>query len=139
MKKVVVNRCFGGFGLSIEAQNLYAKKKGFELFHYTQTKYERSGGIEEYKKIDESSDALFTYSFTKDLGDTISKFTSENYWYYGDIERDDAALVEVVEELGQKANSRFSKLEVVEIPDDICWKIDEYDGMETVEECHRSW
>jgi len=37
--ELVINRCFGGFQLSIEAQKLYAKKSGFELFFYKQTKY----------------------------------------------------------------------------------------------------
>ena len=29
--KVVINRCFGGFGLSDEAIELYAEKKGIKL------------------------------------------------------------------------------------------------------------
>ena len=36
MKKVILNKCFGGFGLSKEAYELYAKKKGISVFHYTQ-------------------------------------------------------------------------------------------------------
>lgn len=55
------------------------------------------------------------------------------------IRRDDKHLVQTVEELGGLASSWYSALHVVEIPDDINWKITEYDGAETVEECHRSW
>ena len=58
---------------------------------------------------------------------------------YPDIKRNDPALVEVVEKLGDKANGSFSKLKIVEIPDDVEWDIAEYDGLEWVEEVHRTW
>lgn len=29
--------------------------------------------------------------------------------------------------------------QAVEIPDGIEWELDEYDGLESVHECHRSW
>jgi hypothetical protein len=44
-----------------------------------------------------------------------------------------------VEDLGDKASNWAAKLEVVEIPDGVEWEIDEYDGIETVDEKHRSW
>lgn len=56
-----------------------------------------------------------------------------------DIARADPDLVAVIEELGAKANGRHADLKVVEIPDGIEWEIDEYDGIETIHEIHRSW
>lgn len=56
--KVVINTCFGGFGLSYEAAKLYAKKKGFELFYYRQTKYHHRDNKEEYTRIDEKPDSF---------------------------------------------------------------------------------
>ena len=53
--------------------------------------------------------------------------------------RDHPLLVKVVEELGKKANGQHADLEVVEIPDDIEYEIDEYDGIETIREKHRTW
>ena len=53
--------------------------------------------------------------------------------------RNDPILVQVVEELGDKASGRLSRLRVVEIPDDVEWQIDEYDGNEWVAEKHRIW
>jgi len=47
--------------------------------------------------------------------------------------------VEVVEELGIKANGFCSELKIVEIPDDVEWIIEEYDGKEWVAEDHRRW
>ena len=53
--------------------------------------------------------------------------------------RTNADLVWVVEELGRAANGRFAKLKIVEVPDGIEWEIDEYDGVESVHEKHRTW
>ena len=39
----------------------------------------------------------------------------------------------------KKASGELSKLSIVEVPDDIQWEIDDYDGMESVHELHRSW
>lgn len=49
-----------------------------------------------------------------------------------DVPRHDKRLVEVVEKLGDKAGRKFSKLKVVEI-DSLMYRIDEYDGWESVE------
>ena len=55
------------------------------------------------------------------------------------IPRDDEHLIAVVELMGTEANTRFSKLKIVEIPDDVNWCIEEYDGSEWVAERHRTW
>jgi hypothetical protein len=60
-------------------------------------------------------------------------------WSYYDIERNNQYLVRVVEELDNEANGRFSELKVVDIPDEVEWQIDEYDGLEWVAEKHRTW
>ena len=85
--KVVINRCWGSFGLS---------DKAFEMF--------------------------------KALGGEDA-----------DGDRANPILVKVVETLGKEANDEYSSLKVVEIPDGVDYYIDDYDGMETIEECHRSW
>lgn len=58
---------------------------------------------------------------------------------YPDIERNDPDLVAVVEELGDRACGSWSRLKVVEIPDDVKWYIRDYDGNETVVEQSRCW
>ncbi len=55
------------------------------------------------------------------------------------IPRDSKTLVQIVEELGQKADSMYSELGIVEVPDEVEWQIDEYDGAEWVAEKHRTW
>lgn len=53
--------------------------------------------------------------------------------------RTDPDLIEVIERLGNEANGRHAELKVVEIPDDVEWKIEEYDGQEWIAEEHRTW
>lgn len=55
------------------------------------------------------------------------------------LERNDPDLVAVVEILGEKANGRCADLKIVEIPDDVIWYVNDYDGLETIDEQHRSW
>ena len=86
MFKVVINACYGGFGLSDEALDLYCS----------------------YKNIPESDEL-----------------------YYWDIERHDPDLIRVVEELGPKASTNFSKLVIEEVEEE-CYFISEYDGLESV-------
>lgn len=59
--------------------------------------------------------------------------------YHWEIKRDDPMLVQTVLRLGGAANTPYSKLKVVEIPDDVEWTICEYDGSEWVAEAHRTW
>ena len=34
MKKIILNKCYGGFGVSDKVYEEYAKEKGFKLFRY---------------------------------------------------------------------------------------------------------
>jgi len=61
-------------------------------------------------------------------------------WFHDwDIPRDDKNLIEVIEALGEKASKLYAELEIIDIPDDVDWEIDEYDGYETIHEKHCSW
>ena len=95
--KVVINTCFGGFGLSDEAEEMYRAAKNI---------------------------------------------ADPEGLYYWDIARDDADLVRIVEQLGEKANTTCSQLKVVEVPmwvQSKGWHIHEYDGSEHVSENHQTW
>jgi hypothetical protein len=72
----------------------------------------------------------------KELGLELDGFGFE---YRENDRRTDEELVRVVEKLGDKASGRLAKLKVVQVPDDVEWEIDDYDGYESVEEKHRSW
>lgn len=129
--KIILNKCYGGFDVSDEAYKLYAEKKGISLYRYW----------DDYKngKMHKGS-GLITYYFTKDFGDSVEKNKID--WktnLYLNEHRDDPTLVEVVEELGEKASGKFGRLVVVEIPDGMDYVIDDYDGIETLHENIRVW
>ena len=54
-------------------------------------------------------------------------------------DRSNMWLVKVVEELAEKAGGMYTRLKVVDVPDDINWHIVEYDGWEHVAEDLRTW
>ena len=74
----------------------------------------------------------------KELGLKWDGF-GHGYEFNEDKERSNPKLVEVVEKLGAEANGRWANLRVVNIPDGAEYEIDEYDGIETIHEKHRSW
>ena len=112
MTKIVINACYGGYSLSEKAMLLLIKKGHLEAKEY----YEE---LQPHKK--------------KNGWDI-------NYHFLSDEQRANPLLVEVVEELGSGAASgSYANLKVVEIPDDVLWHIEEYDGAEHVAENHRTW
>lgn len=64
------------------------------------------------------------FSRYKELGGTCD--------YDRDIPRTDPFLVQVVEELGEEANNGFSKLKITAVHAGTKYRIEEYDGFETV-------
>jgi len=71
--------------------------------------------------------------------DYYNKLSGGNQKCEWHIDRDDPYLIQVVEEMGDTANGGLSALKVVEIPDDVEWEIEEYDGAEHIAEKHRTW
>lgn len=103
MTKIVYNDCFGGFGLSKKAVERYFQLKGWGLVVR-----------EEYGWV----------HYCQDNG--------EHFYPPDDIERDDPILVQVVEELGEEANDSSSKLAIRELPSGTKYRINEYDGNESI-------
>lgn len=78
------------------------------------------------------------FSLSPEAIERIVEKTGQSIDMYN-IPRNDPLLVETVETLGEKANGDFAELKIVEIPDDVDWGIQEYDGWEWVAEKHRTW
>jgi hypothetical protein len=119
--KVVINRCFGGFGLSNEAFELLLQRKGIEFEKVPSKQSFRDGESDYFHKghVGEDDHYLWDVDLCKN--------------------RSDSDLVAVIEELGECANGWAAELAIVEIPDDVQWHIHEYDGIEYVAENHRTW
>lgn len=141
--KIVINNCFGGFSLSEEATEYYLKLKGLPCYFYKQTKDRHRDGEDKYERTKANSKSFITFTFTKDLGASFTDFPNRDdsgYFYDRDIARTDEHLIKTVEDLGsKKASGSCAELKIIEIPDDVDWEIDEYDGSESVHEVHRSW
>lgn len=131
--KVVINTCFGGFGLSKEA-------------------YEKLGEwgvpIRKYEAGPASEGEII---FDRDLTPPEADSLSELYWKYRDVQdrywdcwtnetRTHPLVIRVVEELGsERASGRYAKLKVVTIPDGTNYEISDYDGREHIAEKHETW
>jgi hypothetical protein len=118
--KIVINTDWGGFGLSEKAWENFLTRKGIEwevedtkLFSIAGKRYYRKGHFGEEKHY------LCEYDLCKD--------------------RSDPDLVAVVEELMEESNGNYAALKIVEIPDDVDWVLQEYDGWEHIAEVHRTW
>ena len=59
--------------------------------------------------------------------------------YSFDNDRSNPLLVETVQKLGAKANGLYTTLKIVEIPDDVEWRVDAINGKEVIREKHRIW
>ncbi len=57
---------------------------------------------------------------------------------YG-FERNDPLLIQVIEELGEDADGAHAQLKIIDIPDDVSWHVEEYDGYEHIAEDHKTW
>jgi hypothetical protein len=142
MTKIVINACHGGFGLSHEAVLAYLEQSGQQVWAEADKKY--SGLIPfTYHLVPPEQRIVGTpdnwHSMTLDQRQAHNAAYSKTVFYDRDLARDDPCLVQVVEQLGAGANGRHADLKVVEIPDDVNWYIEEYDGREWVAERHRTW
>ena len=129
MTKVVYNACYGGFGLSKEACQRYWELQGKEVW------------IEDGDFMDMFTVWLVSpeervvkpknwYDITTDERVAYNKQYKEQTWNDQNVDRHDPILVQVVEELGDKANGMCAELDIAEVSG--LYRIDEYDGSESV-------
>ena len=133
--KLVINSCYGGFHLSPKALKRYLELKDKNAYFYKQTKYEYSDGSNEFTRIDNIDhieDDLWITCTTTDCGKVTSTYPPDSFDDKS-ILRNDKYLIQVVEELGEEANTVVSRLTVVKIKNGRWYKINEYDGYESIE------
>lgn len=142
--KVVINECYGGFGLSKEACQRYFDLKGQQVWIEEDKRFSALDMFtvwlvspEERLEIKEG-EAYHKMSRDERI-DYNWKYSQQTWYRDNNLTRNDPILVQVVEEMGDKAWGRYAKLAIVEIPDDVQWIIEENDGMEWVAEKHRTW
>jgi hypothetical protein len=129
MVRVVYNACYGGFGLSREACKRYWELQGKEIWI-------EDGDFMDMFTVwfvppEESVGKKDWRSMTMDERIAYNKQYSEQTWSDLNVDRHDPILVQVVEELGDKADGMFAKLAIAEVSGP--YVIQEYDGYESVE------
>jgi hypothetical protein len=145
--KVVINKCFGGFGLSDAAyEQLIAW--GVPAIKYSEQERGPDGLYRPQPMNDgevifdnelilpgesERHDKLYhTYKGRSSM--------TQRYWdCWTRNSRSHPLIVRLVEELGKRASGACAELAVVEIPDGVEYEISEYDGHEHIAERHRTW
>ena len=141
--KVVINKCYGGFGLSDEAEDaLIGKCSHIELIEPIEYYGGPGSGYYEANKEWLTPDS-WREDYERDLsGAWFTRFHDGKVIV--DHHRDDKArtcpaLVKVVADMGDAADGPRAKLRVVDIPEGIEYDISEYEGMEHIAEAHRTW
>lgn len=118
IQRVVINGCHGGFSLSHAAVIRYYELLGQEIHWFTH-----------------NSEGSGHWNYYLDANDPHG-----SRWWDTSIARDDPYLVQVVEELGSRADgSTAAQLKIIEVPAGVDWVVQEYDGLEWVAEKHRIW
>lgn len=112
-QKIIINSCYGGWGISHDGMMEYFKRAKIEVFP---EELEWGGWL--------------YWADEKHTKDTLD--------HREDL-RTDPILVQMVEESPGRWDGTYADLKVVEVPAGVSWDIDEYDGIETIHESHRSW
>ena len=162
--EIIINKCYGGFEISTKAYKEWRKRcvernglfiYGENTSHQFKPTNKAFSFVEEetYGKcvkmtlqdLDKSHKQFDKIFYTqKDFGDVVDtkKIPKRQRIEHLNGKKDirvDPILIEVVKELGEKANTRVSDLEVVKIPDNMKWEILEFDGYEYLVDSKRCW
>jgi len=145
-KKVVINVCFGGFGLSDEAYE-WLIAYGVKVQKYHEQERGKNGRYMDQPLND--GEVIFDRGLTPMGEDSLNDLyyksvgrssMSSRYWEcWTDKKREHPLVVKCVKELGTKADGRCAELKIVSIPADVDYEIDEHDGWEHIAEVHRTW
>ena len=116
--KIVINTTIGGFRPSNLAVSLYYQAKNYQ-----------GEKLEQQKEFE--SDCVY-FIDPKDPRKALHG--------YSNIPRNDPMFVDIVEKLGEKANTDYCELKVVDIPDGVDYIICSNEmGEEWIAEKHRTW
>ena len=147
--KIAINKCYGGFGFSPAATlRLYElgvaiatpvdeyyppEKRAEDASKWPSMSYERK--IAEWREYLANPGAerssIFMTVFSPDEKFVLNAGR--------EVDRHDPRVIQVIEEMGEKANGACADLKVVEVPDGTDYEIGEYDGREWVAEKHETW
>lgn len=151
MQKVIINKCFGGYGFEPFTIQKYAEANGVKLFWYTRDYNYDAGHLKEkwdkttVSEIEKSEDLhMGNWPLVEDMGDSFffewggEAFDRLVYKLPPKEEsRTDPVLIGIIEKYGDKNRYGCHAPTAIEVPDGVEWIVDEYDGMESLHEAHR--
>lgn len=157
-KKVIINNCYGGPSISAKAVKRIAELQGKECYFFKSV-YDKKNTDNDstYEEISIEECKIFWSAFTvnnpneflfnpnwHNLSDEEKQKENKRFnsiYLSNRIEenREDKLLIQVIEELKEEGNGYCAELKIIEIPDDVQYKIEEYDGLEHISEIHRTW
>jgi hypothetical protein len=129
--KIVINTKIGGFDISAEALYELISQNSEFISSYEQTP---KCGYEQW--------IGFKNGYEKEVATDRLKKDNVVFFHHDDYResRTDSKLIQILLNLGKNANTKYSELKIVEIPDDVKWYIRCYDdGTEEIHEEHRVW
>lgn len=156
--EIVINDEYGGFSLSPRATKRLAELSGRKCYFFVNPEHPKINLRKHIRATQaDAQKALLWYAY--DIPNPDEVIPSQNEWHsMSDAEkkessrlyqehsvsnrpdnRADPKLIQVVKELGKKANGACAHLKIVEIPEGIEWTVEEYDGLEWIAEKHRTW
>jgi hypothetical protein len=152
-KRKIVISTYLSFNLSHKARLRYAELKGIKLYAWVDNSCFKED--ENVPTVEEDLQSHPNNRWGHIKYSVVPKEecqrTQEEYFWDWDIPRDDPALIQIVEEMGQDAwiekpnpaqPDRISQgLKIVEIPHDVEWHIEESEegGGEWIAENYRTW
>lgn len=125
--KVVINACYGGFGLSEAGYMRLAELKGVTLTKDGNGMFAQFFTGPPPKAPARGSESNKTWAAYNESYKKVA-FNVDQF------PRTDPHLVQVVEELGDKASGSCAELVIREVPKGTLYRITEYDGYESIEE-----
>ncbi|MHC4501830.1 MAG: hypothetical protein ACYTFI_00875 [Planctomycetota bacterium] len=148
--KVVINKCFGGFGVS-RACFLELHKRGagiIEKLPFSEACGGKTWPSGDYVEAPEEG-WYMDKSYAKfnlppiDHG-VFAPSGADAVWCslrgHDDEHRTDPDLIALIEEHGPEwASGTHAALKIVSVPDDVEWTVEEYDGQEHIAQVHETW
>ena len=144
--KIAINAGYGGFNLSAKALKYMADKLSKPIYFFKLEGHpETKAAVYVPITLEEAQGEWFgLYAFNIENPNTVTNSHEKYREYSWDFrpskeDRADPLLIETIETLKEEANGSCCELKIVEVPDDVDWIIQEYDGWEWVAEKHRTW
>jgi len=124
--EIVINSCYGGFGVSINVLKELYKMKSSCI---------KIVPIKEYFKDYPDKNSIIKFHEHLKIKNNIIMLDDKD----DNTIRVNKDLIKIIKKLRKKADGEYAELKIIKIPNNIEWAIEEYDGFEYITEKHRTW